>query len=765
MESLDQYLTGQFHSDRQEVRKLEEAMAQTCRTLLSTFDDEKAWPYRIARDDVGLRPTKVSHSTTAMVALALRKALGLWRDPSRRVSLEAAAVELFGGGEPEKAERIRARDLLISAVAILRKDTTIEGRVETDSGTYGLNDPITLSFMAALSAGDGAPADWVDHQKFVRTQIKKLVRLSPSVQYTSFFDFKRKPGQEPMPDREAVPNALIPLRIVQTAKFVAGVSLDLSGYRRYFETTLHDQLSFSTIPDSRFDPAELAFCLEGLLISQPNAVDRPLFDRVLEVLAVAQQNSAFWRPTKPFLATDRGLTLFPVSVEVANSLLRSCEIFDGKALRDTVGSANIALFRRYFQWLNARKITFTAKTKGDLERIFVGWDSEHVNQIDFIHIWESSQVLEFLISFHRLLKTHIARTSLALSRFDVRPPASEQKLWSEVTAEYEAVVSLGDDYRIYRRIDDDFVKGWLGKSASKSYSMLLYGPPGTGKTTVAENLAAALNFPLITITVSDFLAGGDGQVEARAKAIFQVLESQSNCVVLFDEIDAFLLDRDTARYAAQETIFQFMTPGMLTKLNNLRKAKRLIFIVATNYENRIDPAIKRTGRIDRRYLLLPYDSKGRQVTISSFAGKGEQPITVPTKVLECSLFLGFGDLRNTIDGPITAKNSAALADRLAKVQRTTRLASFTNRLPDTKGQSIEEKGKWPVEEFLCLLALALELKPSQFRDSLIDREACKAVIRAGKRLGHPDVISLVSYAAPGLSQAAISKLSGFLASI
>src|SRR5690606_41411447 len=53
----------------------------------------------------------------------------------------------------------------------------------------------------------------------------------------------------------------------------------LSKFRQYFESLLHDHLSYSTIPDSRFDPAELAFCLEGLLRIQRSSVDRALMDR------------------------------------------------------------------------------------------------------------------------------------------------------------------------------------------------------------------------------------------------------------------------------------------------------------------------------------------------------------------------------------------------------------------------------------------------------------------------------------------------------
>jgi SpoVK/Ycf46/Vps4 family AAA+-type ATPase len=61
-----------------------------------------------------------------------------------------------------------------------------------------------------------------------------------------------------------------------------------------------------------------------------------------------------------------------------------------------------------------------------------------------------------------------------------------------------------------------------------------------------------------------------------------------------------------------------MTPGMLTKLNNLRNKQRVIFILATNYAYRIDPAIRRTGRIDEKYLLLPPDERAREQMLRKF---------------------------------------------------------------------------------------------------------------------------------------------------
>jgi hypothetical protein len=80
-----------------------------------------------------------------------------------------------------------------------------------------------------------------------------------------------------------------------------------------------------------------------------------------------------------------------------------------------------------------------------------------------------------------------------------------------------------------------------------------------------------LGWELVILSPSDFIERGDQGVEARAKVIFNSLQEISEKVVLFDEIDRLLLDRDSPEYARQDDIFQFMTPSMLTKLRTLRR--------------------------------------------------------------------------------------------------------------------------------------------------------------------------------------------------
>ena len=267
-------------------------------------------------------------------------------------------------------------------------------------------------------------------------------------------------------------NAFVPLRAIHAIRHADELlekePADLPKYRSFFEENLHIQLSYSSIPDSRFDPAELAFCLEGLLLAQPETVDRGIMSRVMDVLREAQVESAHWRPVKPILSNERGMALFPVSVEAANALIRSCELFDRTLLYDTFASACVDLFRRYWLWLKARTVRFHASVPKEGRTAFVGWHSEHVNDPNLLHIWETSQILEFLRNFQRLLKGHIAHTTLLRSRFSVRQPDSRKSgvagSLDKVAGEYEAVTCMVPEFKVYRRVQDDFIEDCKAKS-------------------------------------------------------------------------------------------------------------------------------------------------------------------------------------------------------------------------------------------------------------------------------------------------------------
>ena len=142
-------------------------------------------------------------------------------------------------------------------------------------------------------------------------------------------------------------------------------------------------------------------------------------------------------------------------------------------------------------------------------------------------------------------------------------------------------------------------------------SVLLYGPPGTSKSTIVKSLAQALHWHFLELTPSNFIIGGMELIEQKAKDIFDDLSHLRETVILFDELDSIFIDRERLDHAS---IISFLVPAMLPKLQALaRRARRqrLLIAVATNFYDRLDPAMVRRGRIDKHLLVLPYNESAR----------------------------------------------------------------------------------------------------------------------------------------------------------
>lgn len=132
-------------------------------------------------------------------------------------------------------------------------------------------------------------------------------------------------------------------------------------------------------------------------------------------------------------------------------------------------------------------------------------------------------------------------------------------------------------------------------------AMLLYGPPGCGKTFIAEKFAEETNFNYILVKSSDLASSFVHGSQQKIAKLFNQAQSNAPIVVCFDEFDALVPDRS-------QTATQFVAGEVnefLSQLNNC--SQRGIFIVATsNRPDKIDPAVLRTGRIDKQvYVPLP----------------------------------------------------------------------------------------------------------------------------------------------------------------
>jgi hypothetical protein len=170
----------------------------------------------------------------------------------------------------------------------------------------------------------------------------------------------------------------------------------------------------------------------------------------------------------------------------------------------------------------------------------------------------------------------------------------------------------------------------LPENLKVEYSTILFGPPGTGKTTLVEALAKSAKVPLVEITPSDILMGGEEKVETRARVVFEALSMLTNCVILFDEFEPILWKREEG--IKPSSIYQFLTPGILPKLKKLHekaKYQNIAYVLSTNIISGLDEAAIRDGRFDVKIGVYPpdlYSRAGRLLSEILFSAESAQQI-------------------------------------------------------------------------------------------------------------------------------------------
>ena len=137
--------------------------------------------------------------------------------------------------------------------------------------------------------------------------------------------------------------------------------------------------------------------------------------------------------------------------------------------------------------------------------------------------------------------------------------------------------------------------------------MLLYGPPGCGKTFFAKHFAEEVGFNFMMVTPSTLKSRFVNATQENIAKMFKEAEENAPTIIFIDEMNELVPNREgdvheMSRSAVNEMLAQMDRTG----------EKGVFIIGATNYPNMIDPAILRSGRLDKKYYLSPPDREARK---------------------------------------------------------------------------------------------------------------------------------------------------------
>ncbi|KAL0928831.1 hypothetical protein M5K25_000754 [Dendrobium thyrsiflorum] len=143
--------------------------------------------------------------------------------------------------------------------------------------------------------------------------------------------------------------------------------------------------------------------------------------------------------------------------------------------------------------------------------------------------------------------------------------------------------------------------------------VLLYGPPGTGKTLMARACAAQTNATFLKLAGPQLVQMFIGDGAKLVRDAFQLAKEKSPCIIFIDEIDAIGTKRFDSEVSGDREVQRTMLE-LLNQLDGFSNDDRIKVIAATNRADILDPALMRSGRLDRK-IEFPHPTEEARARI------------------------------------------------------------------------------------------------------------------------------------------------------
>ncbi|PGH04078.1 26S protease regulatory subunit 6A [Blastomyces parvus] len=142
---------------------------------------------------------------------------------------------------------------------------------------------------------------------------------------------------------------------------------------------------------------------------------------------------------------------------------------------------------------------------------------------------------------------------------------------------------------------------------------LMYGPPGTGKTLLARACAAQTNATFLKLAGPQLVQMFIGDGAKLVRDCFALAKEKAPSIIFIDELDAIGTKRFDSEKSGDREVQRTMLE-LLNQLDGFASDDRVKVLAATNRVDVLDPALLRSGRLDRKIEFpLPNEEARAQI--------------------------------------------------------------------------------------------------------------------------------------------------------